>query len=452
MRALLIYPDSPHELIGWGDLGAIAEPLALEYLAAGALQDGHEVRILDLRLHRDALTTTLKGFQPNVVGITGYSMHVLRNLAILREVKELLPNIVTVVGGHHATVMPEDFFELAFVDYVVSGEGVGPFREILRRLEEGARIITFPGVWVHDGLEFRFNGPSPPFDPDQLPLPARHVTEGDRSAYFIDWMQPIALLRSTVGCPYRCSFCSLWRVTEGRYYKRKVDRVMQELRQISEQFVFLIDDEAFVDHNFARALAKAIAEAGIQKRYFAYTRFDSFMRDRGTMAIWRKLGLDRLFIGIEAVTTEQLQSYNKRLTLSQIEAGYRQAAELGIEIFSGFIVHPSFKTADFTRLIRFIEHHKISYPSFTIWTPLPGTDALTPEFSGIIKRQSNGRPDWSLYDLQHPVVKTSLPKAEFINQYRNLQRVFASRITRYRDRRDAYRELPHGKQHTDARW
>lgn len=54
MKALLIYPNARSELIGWGDLGAIAEPLALEYLAAGAIGDGHEVRILDLRLHRDA--------------------------------------------------------------------------------------------------------------------------------------------------------------------------------------------------------------------------------------------------------------------------------------------------------------------------------------------------------------------------------------------------------------
>lgn len=74
-------------------------------------------------------------------------------------------------------------------------------------------------------------------------------------------------------CPVKESghfakFCAVWkrarasshflgfgRAMDGRYYKRKVDRVVQELREISEQFVFLIDDEAFVDRNFARAPA-----------------------------------------------------------------------------------------------------------------------------------------------------------------------------------------------------
>src|ERR1039458_3193764 len=134
MRVLLVYPSARSELIGWGDLGAIAEPLALEYLAAGVTADSHEVRILDLRLHRDELETTVQEFQPDIMGVTGYSMHVLRNLATCARVKELLPSCRTVVGGHHATLLPEDFFE-SQIDYVIQGEGTGPFVALLRDLE-----------------------------------------------------------------------------------------------------------------------------------------------------------------------------------------------------------------------------------------------------------------------------------------------------------------------------
>src|SRR5438552_323682 len=102
MRVLLIYPHSRHELIGYGDLGAVAEPLALEYLASGALADGHDVKILDLRLHSaTALENALCDFIPDVVGLTGYSMHVLRNIEICHRVRLALPNCSIVVGGHH---------------------------------------------------------------------------------------------------------------------------------------------------------------------------------------------------------------------------------------------------------------------------------------------------------------------------------------------------------------
>ena len=82
MRVLLIYPNSRNQVLGWGDLGAVAEPLALEYLAAGAMLDGHEVRVLDLRLHPNELEPVVLEFHPDAVGITGYSMHVLSVVAI----------------------------------------------------------------------------------------------------------------------------------------------------------------------------------------------------------------------------------------------------------------------------------------------------------------------------------------------------------------------------------
>ena len=126
MKVLLIWPGSRNEVLGWGDLGAVAEPLALEYLAAGAKSHGHEVQLLDLRLHRDELDNTLLDFAPDVVGVTAFSMHVLSALAICGRVKTQLPRCRTVVGGHHATLMPEDFFEPQ-VDFVVIGEGVRPF-------------------------------------------------------------------------------------------------------------------------------------------------------------------------------------------------------------------------------------------------------------------------------------------------------------------------------------
>ena len=139
MRILLVYPNGNREIIGWGDLGAIAEPLALEYIAAGARLEGHDVQILDLRLHPDHLDLVLLAYQPDVVGVTGYSMHVLRNLTICRRVKQLLPHTRTVVGGHHATLLPEDFFE-PYTDCVVVGEGVEPFRRILRVLDRGDEV------------------------------------------------------------------------------------------------------------------------------------------------------------------------------------------------------------------------------------------------------------------------------------------------------------------------
>lgn len=424
MKLLLIYPNRNQEIIGWGDLGAIAEPLALEYIAAGAKLDRHSVRILDLRLHPRDLDTTLLDFQPDVVGITGYSMHVLRNLAISRRIKEILPQCVTVVGGHHATLMPEDFFEPQ-IDAVIVGEGVKPFRQVLQRLESGQTIARIPGVWSRIEGEFQSGGDALSFNLEDIPLPDRIITLFDRGAYYIDWMKPIALLRTTVGCPYRCSFCSLWKIMDGRYYTQDIDRVIKELHTIPERYIFLVDDEPFINVKRMFQLAQAIKDANIHKEFFAYCRIDSFLRDLDLMQTWREVGLRRVFFGVETIFDHELTDYNKRLQREQIIAGFNAARSTGIQVFANFIIKPEYTHDDFEQIVCFIQDNGVDYPSFTILTPIPGTEACQ-TFDHILERQSNGRPNWDLFDLQNPVTQTKLPKEEFMKEYRNLQRVFAS--------------------------
>ena len=219
---------------------------------------------------------------------------------------------------------------------------------------------------------------------------------------------------------------------DGRYHTRELDRVVDELATIPEEFVFLVDDEPFVNGPRMKELARRIEAAQIRKKYFAYCRIDTLLRERETMAAWRNIGLERLFIGIEAITDDELTDYHKKLTVVQIAEGLHRARELGIKVFAGFIVNPDYTRQDFKRLVRFIEHHRIDYPSFTILTPLPGTPSLA-TFDRIVPRQPNGRPRWDLFDFQEAVVETRLPLPEFKEEFSKLSKVFGGRYTQYQD-------------------
>jgi radical SAM superfamily enzyme YgiQ (UPF0313 family) len=424
MRILFIYPNARREIIGYGDEGAIAEPLALEYLAAVVLELGHEVRILDLRLHPNDLELTLLAWQPDVVGVTGYSMHVLRMLEIARIVRGIVPQAVTVVGGHHATVMPDDFLR-AEIDHVVVGEGSGPLRALLTQIAAGAGVgdSALCSVWSCIDGRWTFGGAAGKMNIDALPTPARDVVGADRARYFIDWMRPIALLRTTVGCPYRCSFCSLWRVMDGQYLRRDIENVVDEIAAVKEKNIFLVDDEPFINAKRMSALATAIAERGLDHHYFAYCRIDTFMNHLDVMAQWRDIGLQRLFFGIESISDAELVSYQKRQQRSQIVAALRTARAMGIAVMSNFIVSPQYGHEEFAQLVKFIEDCEVEYPTFTILTPIPGTPACE-SFDGILRMQDNGRPDWQYFDLQHAVTQTRLAPEEFMREYVGLYRLF----------------------------
>jgi radical SAM superfamily enzyme YgiQ (UPF0313 family) len=432
MKVLLVWPNSRNELLGWGDLGAIAEPLALEYLAAGAKNAGHQVEILDLRIHGPAaLQECLQRFRPDVVGVSAFSMHVRRAKEICDESKRHDPLVRTVVGGHHATLLPEDFF-CSSVDYVVCGEGVGPFVELLGRWTSDKPVVNdVLGVWQRTENGFSFAGAQDTRPIDELPFPDRAAVASDRSSYFIDWMRPVALLRTTVGCPYRCEFCSLWQIEGGKYRVRQIDRVVAELGEIEEPNVFLVDDEAFIRGKRMIDLAHAIGAAGIKKAYFAYARVDSIVRNRVALGIWREIGLRRLFVGIDSFSEEGLEAFNKSYKVAEIEAALDVARDLGIDIFAQFVVDPLYTENDFRQLERFIEHHRINYPSFTVLTPIPGTPLL--ERSTILFQQPDGRPDWDLFDCQNAVTPTTLKEDEFRARYRRLFHTFKGSYVQYRE-------------------
>ncbi|WP_281408166.1 radical SAM protein [Rhizobium sp. FY34] len=429
--------------MGWGDLGAIAEPLALEYLAAALGEDGHVCRILDLRLHPDALEATLETFRPDLVGITAFSMHVRRAKAIASVAKSCLPHIRTIVGGHHATFLPDDFFEPA-IDYVVSGDGIGLIRSVAHALDSGTELQLEPGLYVRDGQTGSFAGAgrSVPGVAEfrDAPLPDRRLTAADRSRYFIDNMKPVALMRTTAGCPYRCTFCSIWHTLDGQYYIRDIGRVVDEIAAIEEENIFLVDDEAFINQRRMIALASAIRERGLRKKYFTYCRIDTLLRNQEAIKAWRDIGLTRLFIGIDAISELDLVSYRKKCSVTQIEQGLELARKLGIDIFAQFVVAPTASARTFKNLVRFIEHQGVDYPSFTVLTPLPGTELLE-NFDSVTERQPDGRPDWDLFDCQNAVTQTALPPDVFRKEYRNLYKVFKGAYTRYREHNSIIHEL-----------
>jgi len=187
-----------------------------------------------------------------------------------------------------------------------------------------------------------------------------------------------------------------------------------------------VDDEPFVNPQRMMELARAIAAADIDKEFFAYCRIDSMLRDEALMRRWQVVGLRRLFIGVETIFDRELKDYNKRQLKTDIVRGLVADKELGLSLFCNFIIHPSYAHEEFDEVIRFIRANDVDYPSFTIWTPIPGTGNT---YDQVIERQPNGRPNWDYFDLQHPVTPTRLPRQEFMDRFNNFFEVFASKYS-----------------------
>jgi len=410
MKILLIQPAKAPVSIG-GDDFQVFEPLALEYVAAG-VQNDHDVKILDMRFEGD-LEKTVTDFRPDVVGITAYTVHVNTARTLFKKIKELNSKIFTVAGGHHATVVPEDFFT-PYVDLVVMGEGVFVFKEIISRLGKKEGIGGIPGTAYMDNSHSVYFQQGQVNNLDVFPFPARGLTAKYRKRYFCEWMKPLASIRTSKGCPFRCNFCALWKLTDGRYLKRKPEEIIRELSEIDEEYVFFADDESLVDTRRMQKLAGLIKEAGIKKRYFLYGRSDTIVKNAGLIEQWKNIGLERVFAGLEFFSNKDMQFINKGSSAEDNIEAVKILQSNDIEIYASFIVRPEHTREDFDSFKKYCRKLKLNFPTFAVLTPLPGTDLYEEEKDRLLSN------NYDLFDFFHPLLPTHMPIEEFFDRLTTL--------------------------------
>jgi radical SAM superfamily enzyme YgiQ (UPF0313 family) len=409
MKILLIQPTSHNSFI---EQFFLYEPLAMEYLGAGLKLDGHTVEILDARLEPD-IEGACRRFQPELVGLTGFTSQVNIIKDIAARLKAIFPALFIIVGGHHATVQPNDFNDLD-IDAVVIGEGVFTLREIVSALTAGIRLTEIPGLGVPNAEGMVFSAPRPYTDLNELPFPDRSLTARYRKHYFSEWFKPLASVRTSLGCTARCNFCALWSITGGKYLRRDPAAVVAELKSVAEPNVFFCDDESMCDTQRMDRLADLIREAGIAKNYFLCARADTIVKHPELFAKWVKIGLAQVFVGMEDFSDERLTTMNKGITTAQQGRAVEILDELGIMMYASYMVDPAYSREDFRNLLAYVRRMRHKYATFSVMTPLPGTKLHAERAEEIL----SSKPE--LYDMVHALLPTTLPLAEFHQEMANL--------------------------------
>jgi hopanoid C-3 methylase len=380
----------------------------------GGIRENHEVRLLDLRIEkREALQETIETFKPDIIGCSGCTIDVYNVKELLAEAKRLKPGILTVVGGHHATMMPTDYFE-DYIDLIVTGEGAGTFRKICENHETQRSFETIENIYYRANGKMVFTRKADYPSLETLPLPARDLTAQYRHRYkilYISGTDPVAFALSSTGCVFRCKFCAIPRSVDFKLHTREIDKVVEELSAIEEKFIFWLDDEFLINPRRATLLASEIEKAGIKKKYWFYGRSDSIVHHPECIEAWARIGLHYVMIGLESHKDDDLERMQKSSSVAKNEEALRILKGLKVKVKGNFIVQPEFDKEDFKGLADYARRLDIDAPVFSILTPLPGTDLYDELKDRLITKNYN------LYDLLHTVLPTKLPLKEFYKQY-----------------------------------
>ncbi len=397
MNILLIRPKPSNETIGLQHV-MICEPLELEYLAGNIRHDDVDVVIIDMIIEKKPVEYFISKYKPDIVGLTGYITHVKIIKEFSRRIKSVNPGIVVVVGGVHAEVVAEDF-DSQYIDYIVESNPIDTFNEIIgyvknKNVDEVKHQTPISGTY-HIG---EVNLKRPIFEYSQ---PDRSKVERYRSRYYYMFHNPCALMKTSFGCPYNCSFCFCKEITDGKYYERNLDSVIEELKTIEEKEIYIVDDDFLYSRDRLSAFCDKLKENNIQKRFLVYGRADFIANNEDIIGLLAENGLSAVIVGLESYRDKDLDSYNKHTSIKENEKAVEILKRYDIELYATLILPMDFTKKDFINLGSWIKKMGITFVNLQPLTPLPGTDI----FNEYEKDLIINRNDYEKWDLAHLALK-----------------------------------------------
>ena len=142
--------------------------------------------------------------------------------------------VKVVIGGVHACLMPEECLQHA--DAIVIGEAEYVWPQLLKDAAAGALKKTYQQ--------------DKPTDMDDVPIPRRDLLRQNSL---------VGMIQATRGCNHACKFCYLPSVPWHQHRRRSPDKVYEEMKGMKQNVVFFVDDNLFVDEEYAIALCEKIA-------------------------------------------------------------------------------------------------------------------------------------------------------------------------------------------------
>jgi radical SAM superfamily enzyme YgiQ (UPF0313 family) len=361
---LIINPGSRAEVYqGLGStLTAIEPPLWAGMLATFVRNRGYSVQIIDAEaedLSPHAVAELVASRNPILTSVVVYghqpsasTQNMTAAGQICTQIKALAPSGCVLLIGGHISALPELTLQQEAADYVCQGEGPHTLIGLLEYLHGRSTggLAAVPGLWYREQGKVKANMPAPivgDLDAD-LPGVAWDLLPMDRYRAH-NWhcfntglnRQPYASIYTTLGCPYKCTFCCInapFRLTPDRpnsYRFRGTQQVLDELQLLHDQYGvrnLKIADEMFVlNEKHVMSICDGIIERGLQFNIWAYARVDT-VKERFLEKL-KAAGVNWLALGIESGSKHVRDGVEKAQIVSIVKA--IQAA--GINVIGNYI-------------------------------------------------------------------------------------------------------------------
>jgi len=343
-------------------LSGIEPPLWLALIASYLREKGFSVAIIDAEVENFNSKETIQKileFNPLLAGVvvsgtnpSASTTNMAGAGALLKEISHLTPHINTAITGLHISALPERTAQEETVDFVIEGEGFTTLEALLEALKDGKNKeddLKIEGLWYKRGGQVISNPRAKNIeDLDSLPMAAwdllpiqKYRAHNWHSFGDIVRRQPYAVIYTSLGCPFNCSFCCINALFGGRGIRyRSMKNVAEEIDHLVKTYgiknIKVLDEIFVLKPERVFEFCERVIALGHDLNFWVYGRVDTVKEDM--LAQMKKAGINWLAYGFEAGSKKVRDGVSKgRFTQEQIRDIVKKTHDAGINIVANFI-------------------------------------------------------------------------------------------------------------------
>ena len=360
-----------YQSLGAG-LSAIEPPVWAGLMASFARNRGLSVHILDANaegLSPEEAAMRVAEMSPVLAAVVVYghnpsaSTQVMPSAgAICTSLKEQAPELKVLLVGGHVAALPERALREEEADFVCDGEGPYTLEALIRALKSGRPqdITKAPDLWYRDGKTPARTHAAPlvqDLDQEMGGIPWDMLPINTYRAH--NWhcfddlrrRQPYASIYTTLGCPFRCSYCCIqtpFRRGEGALgYKEGQDsyRFWQPEMVIGWIDTLVNDygvrnikfaDEMFVLNRWhVLGICDLILERGYDLNIWAYARVDTVREDM--LDKMKRAGFNWFCYGFESGSDRVRNDVHKGFAQDKAYRAMEMTRKAGIYVIGNYM-------------------------------------------------------------------------------------------------------------------
>lgn len=359
-------------------------PIYLAYAVSVLKKAGFNVigmDAVDKELGVFDFVSEIKKINPKVIMLEVSTPSISYDLQTAELLKEKLPETIIIFCGPHASFFQKKIIDnYAFVDVCIRGEFEFSLLDICYAVKDGKKLDKIGGITYREGCE-TVVAPERKFVEgkalDNMPYPDREFfkIKNYQQAYYSG--KKSALMLSSRGCPYQCSFC-LWpnTLTGHKYRARSPKSVVDEIEYLIKNHnvdeIYFDDDTFTVNKERVKDICKELIKRNIKIPWLCNGRADTV--DFEMLKMMRKAGCREVFYGLESGSDDILREISKGVNKQKSLEAIRMTQKAGIVASGSFVIglpKESHKTVKKT--LKFAKKVHADYVQFTLAAPFPGT-------------------------------------------------------------------------------